>query len=73
VRIARIGRSALRRRRPELLRTLVRHLPSIFLAQLVSALGQSVGLLVGRLGAEPAFLDYEVNVARGVLERSASG
>ena len=62
-----MARTAYRQRNRDLFLTLVRFLPAILVAQLASALGQSVGLVFGRLSAEPAFLDYEVNVDRGVL------
>jgi hypothetical protein len=67
VRAARMARTAYRQRNRDLFLTLLRFLPAILVAQLASALGQSVGLVFGRLSAEPAFLDYEVNVDRGVL------
>ncbi len=67
VRAARLGRLAYRLESRSLLRTLLRFLPHILVAQLASALGQAVGLVFGPLRSEPAFLDYEVNVARGIL------
>ncbi len=61
--IARFGRTLLRRRSPHL-GLFLRNLPYVYFVQLVAALGQAAGLLVGEGDSPSRFSVFEISEAR---------